>query len=88
MHSRLLCTCLFLITSLAFAQTDRGTITGTVADPSGAIIASADVEAKHISTGQVYRTASTDTGNFTIVQLLAGSYELSVKVAGFKAYNR
>ena len=36
-----------LLVSAAFAQTDRGTITGTVLDPTGAVIASATIEAKN-----------------------------------------
>ncbi len=37
-----------------FAQTDRGTITGTIADPTGALVANAAVEAKNVATDQVY----------------------------------
>jgi hypothetical protein len=32
---------LFLLTVAAFAQSDRGAITGTVSDPAGAVVASA-----------------------------------------------
>ena len=33
------------------AQTDRGTVTGTVADPAGAVVASANVQAKNAESG-------------------------------------
>jgi Carboxypeptidase regulatory-like domain len=72
----------------AFAQGDRGTITGTISDPAGAVVASAPVQAKNLATGAVYDAASTDTGNFTLSQLPAGGYEISVTVPGFKKYVR
>ena len=72
----------------AFAQSDRGTITGTISDPAGAVIAGAMIEAKNVATGAVYPTASSDTGNYTIAQLPAGTYELTVTVPGFKKYVR
>jgi hypothetical protein len=78
----------FLFTWTAFAQGDRGAITGTVDDPAGAVVASAAIEAKHIETGAVYQTASTATGNYTLSQLPAGAYEISVTVPGFKKYIR
>jgi len=88
MRSLLVSAGLFLWTWSAFAQGDRGTITGTVDDPAGAVVASAAIEAKHVETGAVYQTASTATGNYTLAQLPAGSYELSVSVPGFKKYIR
>jgi hypothetical protein len=72
----------------AFAQSDRGTITGTISDPAGAVVAGAAVEAKNIATGAVYPGASSTTGNYTIAQLPAATYELTVTVAGFKKFIR
>ena len=80
--------CMLLVTSFAFAQSDRGTITGTVSDPAGAVVANAAVEARNTETGAVYSSASTGTGNYTIAQLPAGPYTVSVSVAGFKKYSR
>ena len=77
-----------LLASAAFAQSDRGTITGTIADPAGAVVAGAAIEAKNIATGVTYQAASTPTGNYTIAQLPAGTYEVSVAVPGFKKYTR
>ncbi len=80
--------CVLLVTSFAFAQSDRGTITGTVSDPAGAVVANAAVEAKNTETGAVYSSATTGTGNYTIAQLPAGPYTVSVSVPGFKKYSR
>jgi hypothetical protein len=71
-----------------FAQSDRGTITGTVSDPAGAVVAGAPIEAKQVETGAVYQAGSSATGNYTLAQLPAGQYELSVTVPGFKKYVR
>jgi len=70
------------------AQTNLGTITGTITDPAGAVVPNAPVEAKNTATGALYTAASSATGNYTIAQLPVGPYELSVSVSGFKKYVR
>ena len=88
MKSMLRLVCLLLCAWAAFAQSDRGTITGTVADPAGAVIANASVEAKNIQTGANYPVVTTDTGNYTIPQVPVGTYEVQVTVPGFKKFTR
>src|SRR6266404_9613779 len=80
--------CLILFTLPAWAQTDRGTITGTVSDATGAVIPGATIEAKNVGTGAVYTAGSSETGNFTLPQLPAGTYEVSVLLPGFKKFVR
>src|SRR5215468_8750972 len=80
--------CLFVFSVAAFAQTDRGTLTGTVSDPSGAVIPGVTIEAKNIQTGATYQAGSSETGNYTLAQLPAGTYELSANLPGFKRYLR
>src|SRR5215472_9365920 len=70
------------------AQNAGGTITGTVIDPAGAVVANSDVVAKNTQTGATYAAQTTATGNYTIVQLPVASYELSVMTAGFKTFRR
>ena len=77
-----------LLASAAFAQTDRGTITGTVLDPTGAVIAGAMIEAKNAATNETYNAGSTGTGNYTLSNLPAGAYDLTVNASGFKKYVR
>ena len=72
----------------AFAQTDRGTITGTISDPAGAVVAGANVEAKNAGSGTVYQAGSSTTGNYTLAQLPIGTYEITVTVQGFKKFVR
>jgi hypothetical protein len=80
--------CLCLIASMARAQSDRGAITGTITDPAGAMVPNAPVEAKNINTGAVYQAASSNTGNYTLAQLPAGTYQIIVAMSGFKQYVR
>jgi hypothetical protein len=72
-----------LLTSLTARA---GTISGTVRDPSGAAIAGAVVEAKNTETGMVYSSASANTGSYTVDQLPAGQYAITVKMQGMKTY--
>src|SRR5678815_3572704 len=78
----------FLASSVVFAQTDRGTITGTVSDPASAVIPGAQVQARNVDTGAVYNAASSNTGNYSLTQLPAGSYEMTVSNPGFKTFVR
>src|SRR5512140_1182704 len=78
----------FVFALSIFAQSDRGTITGTVSDPAGAVIAAAPIEAKSVTTGAVYQTVSSATGNYTIAQLPAGAYQLTITAPGFKKFVR
>src|SRR2546422_432267 len=79
---------LFLSVSIAFGQSDRGTITGAVSDATGAVIPGANVVATNTETATRYETISTETGNYTLSQLPAGVYQLSVELPGFKRYVR
>src|SRR5438034_5372679 len=80
--------CLFLLAPGAFAQTDRGTLTGTVSDTTGAVIPGVPIEAQNIQTGATYEAGSSETGNYTLAQLPAGTYELSATLPGFKKFVR
>src|SRR5215471_980026 len=74
--------------SITLAQTDRGTITGTVSDQTGAVIPGATITAVNAETATKYETVSTETGNFTLLQIPPGAYSVSVELAGFKKYVR
>ncbi len=80
--------CVLILSAMALAQGDRGTITGAVTDPAGAVIGGAAVKAKNAATGAEYSTITTNTGNYTLAQLLPGPYELSVSMSGFKTLAR
>ena len=77
--------CVLLCGSVC-AQSDRGTVTGTVSDPTGAAVPRAEVVAIEGSSGAEYKANTTDTGNFTIASVPAGAYDLTVTASGFKTY--
>ncbi|MGB8581998.1 MAG: TonB-dependent receptor [Candidatus Sulfotelmatobacter sp.] len=76
-----------LLTSLnAAGQQITGSIRGTVTDPSGAIVRAATVTAKQIETG-LTRVAITDhQGEYVLVELPIGHYQLEAQAKGFQKY--
>ncbi|HEY6341127.1 MAG TPA: TonB-dependent receptor [Bryobacteraceae bacterium] len=77
---------LTLLASLAFGQVGNGTITGTVVDPVGAVVANAMIQVRNTQTGVLYTGATTNAGVFTIADLPIGTYSVSTTVTGFKTY--
>jgi Carboxypeptidase regulatory-like domain len=73
-----------LCTGLALAQSNQGTLAGTVTDSSGAVVAGASVTATGAETGAVYKTTSSDTGAYSIPNMQLGAYNVSVTATGFK----
>jgi len=67
-----------------FAQSDRGTITGTVLDPAGAVVPGASVTVTSAATGTSTKTVTTSAGDYTVPSLPAGAYSVTVEAAGFK----
>jgi hypothetical protein len=72
-----------LLTSVASAQTFRGTILGTVTDPNAAVVAGAKVIVKNTDTGLERSTNTDDAGNYTVAELPIGPYEVRVEQTGF-----
>ncbi len=78
---------LLLATSVAahaFAQSDRGSITGTVTDPTGAVVPNAKITATSLDTAEVREATSGDEGGYTLPELRAGRWRVSVEAQGFK----
>jgi hypothetical protein len=70
--------------SVLAAQTDRGIITGTITDSSGAAVPEARVAATNTATNISIQTVTTSSGDFTIPSLPVGSYQVRVEQTGFK----
>ncbi|MDR3412392.1 MAG: TonB-dependent receptor [Formivibrio sp.] len=65
-----------------------GTIEGTVADPSGAVIVGAQVTALNVSTGvQTVRT-TTQSGRYSLAPLQPSTYRLTITASGFESLVR
>jgi hypothetical protein len=77
---------LLVLALAAFAQTDRGSIGGTVSDSTNAVIPDATVTAMNPATGAQYQASTTATGNYILPSLPAGVYTVTVEVSGFKKY--
>src|SRR5690242_12806722 len=76
--------CLGLLSTALFGQAGTGTISGTVTDPAGAVVANAAVEVRNTETNAPYPTVTTDTGAYTVLRLPPGPYTLTVTAPGFK----
>jgi carboxypeptidase family protein len=66
------------------AQVAQGSISGTVADPTGAAVAGATVTATSRGTGQASSTTTDSAGLFRLSLLPVGSYELAITKQGFE----
>src|SRR5689334_23756807 len=79
-----LLTFFLLCVTSAVAQTDRGTLTGRVSDPNGAGVANAKVTATNLNTSETREVTTSGDGNYTIPELKADPYKVTVEAAGFK----
>jgi Carboxypeptidase regulatory-like domain len=70
----------------ALAQAPVGSISGAVTDPSGALVAGANVSATSLSTGAARTVTSDNQGFFTITTLKPGEYLLKVSTKGFAEF--
>jgi hypothetical protein len=73
-----------LFAAVSLAQEFRGTITGTVTDPSGAVVAGAKVEARNIDTNTVATTTTNSSGSYVLPFLAIGHYNITASSMGFK----
>jgi hypothetical protein len=69
--------------AFANAQIDRGSVSGIVTDPSGAGIVGAKVTATNTAMGTQNSTVTTGAGDYTIPELPAGVYSVTVAATGF-----
>ena len=75
---------LFSVSTLfAWGQSDRGSITGAVTDAAGSSIPGASVTATNEGTGAQNHTVTTGAGEYTIPELPAGVYSVTVESPGF-----
>src|SRR6202140_3700413 len=88
-HSSVLVACVVILSlsATALGQELAATLTGTVSDPSGAVLAGATIVVHSEETGADIRSVTTnDGGNFNITNLPAGRYTVTVKNSGFQTF--
>ena len=73
-----------LMVGSAIAQSDRGTIAGSVLDSSGAAVGGASIMITGADTGNTYKTASTAEGVYRVADIQTGRYNIRVQAPGFK----
>src|SRR5271157_3894469 len=78
------CAVLLLAGTVCFAQESRGSITGKVIDPTGAVIPGAKVTVTDVGTNVSNMVASNSTGYWEVNFLTPGEYSVTVEAAGFK----
>ena len=76
---------LFLCASLAFGQSDLGSISGYVKDPTGATVPNAKVTVTN-PTGLTRSTTTNESGFYTITNIPPAIYKLTVEAPGFKKF--
>ena len=77
---------LFLLPCGMMAQIDTGGITGTVKDPSGAVVSGAKITLTNVGTNVKTVTNSTSTGTYVFGGLLPGTYAIEASASGFTNY--
>ena len=84
----LLCLLIIILTlsAQAIAQVSASTITGSVTDPSGAVVPGAKVTATNEATGVSYQMTTTSGGAFAFSSVIPGKYTISVNKRGFKTF--
>src|SRR5206468_8385297 len=76
--------CLLLLAAPVYGQVVGATLSGTVTDPSGALIPGVQVSIKNTATGVSRAIVTDETGFYTAPNLLPGVYEVTASAAGFR----
>src|SRR5262245_48515490 len=76
---------LLLLPCILLAQSGNATLSGTVHDPSGAIVPNAKVTALNSATGITKETSTNASGLYVIPNLIPGPYNVSVSAPNFQS---
>src|SRR5687768_13773909 len=86
-HIALLLAMLLSLPSVSvFAQETTATINGQIADSTGAAVAGAEVTLTNLATKDARTVKSNDEGYYSITFIQPGTYDMSVKMQGFKEF--
>src|SRR5437867_13422127 len=73
-----------LVAAPALSQSTNATVTGTIADSTGALIPGVTVTATNTATGVVNTALSNESGAYNVPSLLPGTYKVSAELSGFQ----
>ncbi len=79
---------LFLAATALWAQTETGQITGTVSDPTGAVVGSASVKVTNDETGAERVVTTNSSGDFAVTNLQPAQYTVTVQAPGFSSFKQ
>jgi len=66
------------------AQLNRGTVSGIVTDPTGAVIPGVQVTIANTATGSTYQTVTTEAGHYSVPNLPPGPYSATFETQGLR----
>src|ERR1041385_7425282 len=79
--------CALIASASAWAQTVAvSEISGTVKDPSGAVLPGVEVKVTQTDTGVTRMTITDETGSYSLPNLAVGPYRFEASLAGFTTY--
>ena len=76
--------CCFAAHTVAFAQVGTGSISGTVTDSSGGVVAGASISVKNTQTGVVTPVTANEQGRYVAPDLVVGTYDVQAQMKGFQ----
>ncbi len=79
---------LLCLSATAFAQTSRGTVSGTITDPTGAVISGANVTLTNTATTVSRTTVANSEGFYRFDAVDLGTYTVKISASGFGAINK
>jgi len=80
------CVVALLLTSVISAQSDYGSITGFVKDPSGLVVPNAKVIVRNEGNGEQHSILTNEFGYFVVPNLQLGYYNITAEASGFKKF--
>jgi len=75
-----------VVATFAFGQAESGQISGTVTDPTGAVVPGIAVIVKNIDTGLVRATTTSSSGGYIVTGLRPGNYEVEIQAPNFASF--
>ncbi len=79
--------CTAMAGTAAFAQAGLGGISGTITDPSGAVVPKAKVTVINLATGNSQQSVASAGGVYSFVAMNPGKYEIKVALKGFESFD-
>jgi hypothetical protein len=78
---------LALAASVSLAQLITGSVVGQVTDPSGAVVPNVQVKITNVSTGISLQRTADSSGTYSVPDLQAGIYDITITKTGFQTYH-